>query len=170
MDNNQQPASTGATADKPSDPDLARLDALAKLLDDQFRIPGTNVRFGLDGIIGLVPYAGDVAGFIVSGILLRMMIKRGAGPLLMLQMMGNFAFDAVMGVIPIAGDIFDFGYKANRRNVALLQHYYAEGKARPSAKWSLALLGILFFILFALLIWGIWKLAALLVGWVWGLF
>jgi hypothetical protein len=153
-----------------SDPDLARLDALAKILDDQFRIPGTNARFGLDGIIGLVPYVGDVAGFVVSGILMRTMIMRGAGPLLMLRMMGNFALDAVMGIIPIAGDLFDFGYKANRRNVNLLKKYYADGKAKPSARWSMSLLGILFFVLFGLLIWGIWKIAAMLVTWVWGLF
>jgi len=153
-----------------TDPDLARLDALAKILDNQFRVPGTQVRFGLDGIIGLVPYLGDVAGFVVSGVLMRTMIQRGAGPLLMLRMMGNVALDAVVGVVPIAGDLFDFGYKANRRNVELLKNYYADGEAKPNAKWSLALLGILFFILFALLIWAIWKVSAMLVTWVWGLF
>jgi hypothetical protein len=166
----EQPATETENPQQPAHPDLARLDALASLLDNRFRIPGTEIRFGLDGIIGLVPYLGDVAGFVVSGILLRTMIQRGAGPLLMLRMMGNFAFDAVMGVVPVAGDLFDFGYKANRRNVDLLKRYYADGKARPNAKWSLAVLGILFFILFALLIWGIWKVAALLVTWVWGLF
>lgn len=153
-----------------TDPDLARLDALAKILDNQFRVPGTQVRFGLDGIIGLVPYLGDVAGFVVSGFLMRTMIQRGAGPILMIRMMGNVALDAVMGVVPIAGDLFDFGYKANRRNVEMLKKYYADGKAKPSAKWSLALLGILFFILFALLIWAIWKVSAMLIAWVWGLF
>ncbi|GAB4494535.1 MAG: DUF4112 domain-containing protein [Saprospiraceae bacterium] len=153
-----------------TDPDLARLDALAKILDNQFRVPGTQVRFGLDGIIGLVPYLGDVAGFVVSGFLMRTMIQRGAGPLLMLRMMGNVALDAVVGVAPVAGDLFDFGYKANRRNVELLKNYYADGKAKPSAKGSLALLGILFFILFALLIWVIWKVSAMLVAWIWGLF
>lgn len=151
-----------------ADADLTRLDALATLLDNRFRIPGTEIRFGLDGIIGLVPYVGDLAGFVVSGILTRIMIRRGAGPLLMLRMMSNFTFDAVMGIIPVAGDLFDFGYKANRRNVQLLKKYYADGKARPSAKGSLALLGLLFFVLFALLIWGIWRVAALLVTWVWG--
>lgn len=151
------------------DADLTRLDALATLLDNRFRIPGTEIRFGLDGIIGLVPYVGDLAGFVVSGILMRIMIRRGAGPLLMLRMMSNFTFDAVMGIIPVAGDLFDFGYKANRRNVELLKKYYADGKAHPSAKGSLALLGLLFFVLFAFLIWGIWRVAALLVTWVWGL-
>lgn len=151
-------------------PDLARLDMLAKLLDNQFRIPGTNIRFGLDGLIGLVPYVGDMAGFIVSGILMRIMIRKGAGPLLMLRMMGNFMLDAVVGIIPLFGDLFDFGFKANRRNVDLLKKYYADGGTKPNAKWSLALLGFVFLALFAALIWGIWKLAALLTAWVWGLF
>ncbi len=149
---------------------LERLDMLAKLLDNQFAIPGTNFRFGLDAIIGLIPYVGDMAGFVVSGLLFRTMMKHGAGPLLMLRMMGNVLLDTVVGIVPIVGDLFDFGFKANRRNVDLLRQYYASGQRRPSAKGSLLVLGILFFILFAALIWGIWKLAALLVAWVWGLF
>jgi hypothetical protein len=153
----------------PSDPELARLEALAKLLDNQFRVPGTNWRFGLDGLVGLVPYLGDMAGFVVSGILMRTMLRRGAGPLLMLRMLGNYVLDALVGVVPIVGDLFDFGFKANRRNVDLLKRYYADGKAGPSAKWSVALLGIVFFALFVGLIWLVWKLAAMLLGWVWGM-
>ncbi len=150
-----------------ADPDMARLDALATLLDSQFRIPGTNIRFGIDGIIGLVPYLGDMAGFVISGLLMRLMLRRGAGAGLMLRMLGNFVLDALIGIIPIVGDLFDFGYKANRRNVNLLKQYYAEDKERPSAKWSLTLLGILFFALFVLIIWGIWKFAALVIGSLW---
>ena len=152
------------------DPDLARLDALAKLLDNQFRVPGTSLRFGLDGIIGLIPYMGDMAGLVVSGFLLRTMIRKGAGPLLMLRMMGNFMLDALVGIIPVAGDLFDFGFKANRRNVDLLKKYYADGRAKPSAKGSMALLGLLFFTLFAGMLWAIWKATAFLATWVWGLF
>ena len=155
---------------QPTDPDMARLEALAKLLDNQFFIPGTSIRFGLDGLVGLIPYVGDIAGFIVSGLLFRTMLRRGAGPLLMLRMMGNVVLDTVIGIIPIAGDLFDFGFKANRRNVDLLRKYYASGQQRPSAKGSLAFLGVVFFLLFICLIWGIWKLAALLAAWVWGLF
>ena len=162
-DNPEQPNS-------PTDPDMARLDMLAKLLDNQFAIPGTSYRFGLDGLMGLIPYVGDIAGFIVSGLLFRTMLKRGAGPLLMLRMMGNMVLDTVVGIIPIVGDLFDFGFKANRRNVNLLREYYASGEHKPNAKGSLAFLGFLFFLLFICLIWGIWKLAALLVAWVWGLF
>ncbi len=154
----------------PTHPDLVRLEVIASWLDNRFRIPGTNIRFGLDGIIGLVPYAGDMAGFVISGFLLRIMLRHGAGPLLMLRMMGNFAFDAVIGIVPVAGDLLDFGFKANRRNVDLLKKYYADGKRRPSAKSSIALLGMLFFAVFIAMIWGIWKLAALLMAWVWGWF
>lgn len=160
----QENSSTGQT----TDPEMARLDALAKLLDNQFAIPGTNYRFGLDGLIGLVPYLGDMAGFVVSGILLRTMIKKGAGPLLMLRMFWNFVLDTVIGIVPVIGDLFDFGYKANRRNVDLLKAYYADGKAKPSAKGSIAFLGLLMLVIFAALIWAIWKFAGMLLAWIWG--
>jgi hypothetical protein len=54
------------------------------------------------------------------------MLKRGAGPLILIRMMGNFMLDAIVGIIPFFGDLFDFGFKANRRNVDLLRRYYAE--------------------------------------------
>lgn len=146
------------------DPELARLDALAKLLDNQFRIPGTQWHFGLDGMIGLVPYVGDVAGLAVSGILMRIMMKKGAGPWLMLRMLFNYVLDVVVGVVPFLGDLFDFGFKANRRNVHLLKQYYADGKAKPDASRSVAFLGILFFVAFVALIWAFWKVAAWLLG------
>lgn len=154
-------------AGQPVDPDMVRLEKLAKLLDDQFRIPGTNLRFGLDGLIGLIPYLGDVSGFAVSGILMHTMAKKGAGPLLMLRMMWNFVLDALVGIIPFVGDLFDFGFKANRRNVNLLKAYYADGKVKPNAKGSVAFLSLLFLVVFAVLIWAIWKFAAMLLSWVW---
>jgi hypothetical protein len=146
-----------------ADRDLARLDTLANLLDNQFRIPGTQFRFGLDAIIGLIPYLGDFAGLIVSGFLFRLMLRRGAGPGIMLRMLGNVLLDAAVGAIPLLGDFFDFGYKANRRNVDLLKRYYAEGKARPNARWSVALLMLLFF---AIVIGFIWLIAKAL-SWLW---
>ncbi len=149
------------------DPELARLESLSKLMDNQFRIPGTNWRFGLDGLIGLIPYLGDMAGFIVSGFLMRTMVKKGAGPLLMLRMLFNYVLDAIIGIIPFVGDLFDFGFKANRRNVDLLKQYYADGKAKPDATRSMAFLGLLFFALFLVLIWLVWKLAAFVLAWAW---
>ena len=142
------------------DPELARLETLSRWMDNQFRIPGTSWRFGLDGLMGLVPYLGDMAGFVVSGFLMRTMVKKGAGPLLMLRMMWNYILDAVLGVVPFLGDLFDFGYKANRRNVALLKSYYADGSIKPNASRSVAFLGVVFLLLFAVLIWLVWVLGA----------
>jgi hypothetical protein len=158
MENNE-------TAQLPADPELARLEALAKLLDNQFRVPGTNMRFGLDGLIGLVPYLGDMSGFVVSGFLMRTMAKKGASPWMIIRMMFNYIIDAVFGVVPFLGDLFDFGFKANRRNVEMLKAYYADGKAKPNAKRSVAFLGILFLLLFMALIWAVWKLSAMLLAW-----
>jgi hypothetical protein len=152
------------------DPDLRHLDTMAKLLDNQFTIPGTNFRFGFDGIIGLIPFAGDLLGLVVSGSLFRVMMLKGAGPLIMLQMLGNMALDAIIGVVPVVGDLFDFGFKANRRNVDLLKRYYADGKKRPSAKTSVALLSVVFFALMLLLLYGCWLLGKWLFLFVWGLF
>ena len=153
----------------PSDPDLARLDFVASLMDNAFRVPGTSFRFGFDSILGLVPGVGDGIGLLVSGFLATIMVRRGAGPVVMLQMLGNMGLDAVVGAVPLAGDIFDFGFKANRRNVALLKKYYASGDRKPHAGWSVALLVLLFLGLLGLLFWGIWRLSAMLVqgvvGW-----
>lgn len=149
------------------DPDLKRLDFLARLLDNQFRVPFTNWRFGLDGIIGLVPYVGDLAGFVVSGFLLRTMVKKGAGPLLLLRMLGNYVIDTLVGIVPVLGDLFDFGFKANRRNVDLLKQYYADGKVKPNVKRSVAVLGFMFFLMFVAMIWVMWKLASMAFAWFW---
>lgn len=138
---------------KTGNEDLARLDTLASLLDNRFRVPGTNVRFGLDGLIGLVPYLGDIAGFAVSGVLFSVMLKRGAGPLILLRMMGNFMLDAIVGTIPLLGDLFDFGFKANRRNVDLLKKYYAEDSPKPSVRGAVMFLIFLFFVFLAGLVW-----------------
>ena len=154
----------------PQDPELAGLEKMAKLLDNQFRVPGTNLRFGIDGLIGLIPYLGDMAGLVVSGLLLRTMLRKGAGPILMLRMMGNYVLDALVGIIPIVGDLFDFGFKANRRNVDMLQRYYASGEKRPSATRSAGVLGLIFFVGFIAVLYGVWRLAAWVFAWAWGQF
>jgi len=138
---------------KTGNEDLARLDTLATLLDNRFRIPGTNIRFGLDGLIGLVPYLGDIAGFAISGVLFSVMLKRGAGPLILIRMMGNFMLDAIVGIIPFFGDLFDFGFKANRRNVDLLKQYYAEDTPKPSVRRSVLFLMFLFFVFLVGVVW-----------------
>lgn len=98
---------------------------LAWLLDEAVRLPG-GFRFGLDGLLGLIPVVGDALGLLAS---LRIVdIARRAGvPLgVLLRMLGNIVLDAVVGAIPLAGDLFDFGWKANARNVILLEQYLWE--------------------------------------------
>ncbi len=156
-------------AQNPSkDPDLARLDFVASLMDNAFRVPGTDFRFGFDSILGLVPGVGDGIGLIVSGFLATIMVRRGAGPVVMLRMLGNVAVDAVVGAVPLAGDIFDFGFKANRRNVEMLKKYYASSERKPHAGWSVELLVMLFLAMLGLLFWGVWRLSAMLFHWVFG--
>lgn len=141
-----------------ADPDIARLETLASFLDNRFRIPGTNIRFGLDALMGLVPYLGDIAGFAVSGFLFTVLLKRGAGPVVLVRMMGNFALDAAVGTVPLLGDLFDFGFKANRRNVELLKRYYADDAPKPGVGASVLILVCLFLLFLAVLVWLTGKL------------
>jgi hypothetical protein len=104
---------------------LLRLDRLADLLDTRFRIPGTPIRFGLDGIIGLVPGLGDAAGAVLSLYILIESRAMGASWWAIARMLLNIGIDFLVGLIPILGDIFDIGWKANRRNVALLRRHLA---------------------------------------------
>ena len=123
-------------------PDIERLSFLADLLDNRFQIPGTSIRFGLDAIIGLIPYAGDLLSLLVSGYLLLLIVRNGAGPMLILKMVGNYLLDAAIGAIPVLGDLFDIAFQANTRNVALLIQYYERDEPRPSALKSMLLLAL----------------------------
>lgn len=99
---------------------LRRLSRLATLLDDRFGIPGTNVRFGLDAIVGLVPGVGDLTGAALSGYIVLEGRRLGIPKRLLMKMVGNIAVDVAVGVIPIVGDLADIQWKANRKNVHLL--------------------------------------------------
>ena len=104
---------------------LARLDALARLLDTAFAVPGTNVRFGVDALIGLVPGLGDVVTTAISLYIVREARALGASRAVVGRMLFNVAVDGVIGVVPVVGDLFDVAWRANRRNVALLQRHLA---------------------------------------------
>jgi hypothetical protein len=112
---------------------LKDLESLARLMDAQFRIPGTNFRFGLDGIIGLIPGAGDLSTFAVSGYMVVRMAQNGASGYVMARMILNILIDAIVGAIPLIGDLFDIGFKANMRNMRLMQQHFKEGRHRGSA-------------------------------------
>src|SRR5262245_24331980 len=99
---------------------LRRLERLARLLDNEFRIVGTRMRFGLDSVIGLVPGIGDAVGLALSSYIVLAAWRMGVRPQILLRMVANLVVDSAVGSIPIAGDLFDFVWKSNRRNVDLL--------------------------------------------------
>ena len=100
------------------------LDKLVSLMDSAIKIPGTNIRFGLDALIGLIPGAGDATSLLISGGLILMMAKKGITTKLAAQMLVNVAIDYVVGSVPLLGDLFDVGFKANERNLKLLKDYH----------------------------------------------
>ena len=147
-------------------PEFAFIDTMSTLLDNQFRIPFTQVRFGVDFLIGLIPTVGDLLSFGISSVLVFSMMRRGIGVGMLFKMLGNITLDATVGAIPILGDLFDLHYKANRRNVALLKQYYVENPNPPAAKRSFFIIGLLFLGVLILILWGIFMLMA----WLWSKF
>ncbi|MBB6146417.1 hypothetical protein HNQ77_004389 [Silvibacterium bohemicum] len=99
------------------------LDLLAHILDDWFRIPGTSIRFGIDGIIGLIPGLGDILAGLASCIIVVAAWFRGVPYVALVRMVVNLAIDVLIGAIPILGDAFDIAWKANRRNYALMTRH-----------------------------------------------
>lgn len=144
---------------------LAWVDRFGRLLDTRFRIPGTQVRFGLDFLLGIFPYAGDIISLVFSGLMVATMARHGASGMLVVRMLGNVALDALVGTIPFLGDVFDLFYKANIRNLQLMREHYGEGKHEGSA-WPVVI-GVVLIILFILGLVG-W-LAWQILSWTWGL-
>ena len=102
---------------------VARLDALATLLDTAFILPGTNVRFGFDALIGLVPGIGDAITTAISLYIVHEARQLGAPAHLILRMLANVVVDGFVGAVPLVGDAFDVLWRANRRNVRLLREW-----------------------------------------------
>jgi len=112
---------------------IPNLDMLANLMDSQFKIPGTNIRFGLDPLIGLVPGAGDFVTFLISGYMVMILAQNGASGFVLARMTLNILIDALVGSIPLLGDVFDVAFKANRRNMKLMHEHYVEGRHKGGA-------------------------------------
>ncbi|MES5486434.1 DUF4112 domain-containing protein [Bradyrhizobium sp. INPA03-11B] len=102
---------------------LARLEMIAKLLDVAFVVPGTNVRYGIDGLIGLIPVVGDLITTAISLWLVREARLLGAPWHITARMLANVAVDGVVGMVPVAGDAFDVMFRANIRNVRMLRRW-----------------------------------------------
>jgi hypothetical protein len=119
-------AGRGVSDRRAAQREVARLETLARVLDDLIRIPGTRRRVGLDGMIGLIPGVGDAATGALAAYLAVRARAIGLPAGVVLRMAGNVALDLAVGSIPLAGDLFDLGFKANRRNVALLKRELAK--------------------------------------------
>lgn len=107
------------------------IDQLAKLLDAQFRLPGTGFRFGLDTIVGLIPGVGDALTGGLGLYIVHRARQEGAPGHLILRMLWNLLVDTVLGAIPLVGDIFDFAFKANLKNARLLQRHLDKQDGHP---------------------------------------
>ena len=111
-------------------PDRDTLDALrrwAVLLDSAFRVPGTRVRFGLDAIIGLIPGVGDISTPVFAALLLLQAVRMRLPVVVQARMVLNAAIDMLTGLVPVLGDLVDIGWKANLRNLALLERHARPG-------------------------------------------
>ncbi|MPR33253.1 DUF4112 domain-containing protein [Salmonirosea aquatica] len=115
---------------------ISHVESMAKWMDSRFTIPGTNIRFGFDALIGLIPGAGDFATLLISGYMVSILARNGASGFVLARMALNIVIDALLGSIPLIGDIFDVAFKANVRNVKLMQEHYVEGRHKGGA-WKI---------------------------------
>jgi len=143
------------------DETLRRLEIL---LDEAFRVPGTKMRFGIDGIVGLVPGIGDVLAGLLSVIIPVAAWIRGVPYVTLVRMAANVGIGVLVGTIPIFGDIFDIAWKANRRNYRLLRRHLGEPRRHTGRDWCfLLLLGGVLALIFAIpVVLVLWVVAWLL--------
>lgn len=125
-----------------SDPDLRSARRTAWWLDEAIPLPG-GFRIGFDGLLGLIPGIGDAAGGVIGSYILLQAHRRGVPSVVIARMVGNLVLEMVIGIIPILGDLFDFAFKANRRNVALMERYFVERAATKRRSGIVVLLGLL---------------------------
>ena len=135
------------------------LRSLEILLDEAFRIPGTNFRFGLDGIIGLVPGLGDVLAGLLSLVIPLAGWIRGLPYITLLRMAANLAIGVLGGSIPILGDIFDMWWKTNRRNYRLLHLHLREPRRHTWRDWG-------FLLALAAVLCAVFATPLLVLGWI----
>lgn len=133
--------------------ELKSIELIARLMDSRFKIPGTRFRFGLDPLIGLIPGLGDFTGFLISGYMILICARNGASGFVLARMTLNIFIDALTGAIPLIGDLFDFAYKANDRNLKLMQQHYIEGRHKGGAWKVVVPILIVLLIVIAALAW-----------------
>ena len=141
-----------------SDPrGLETLRRWARLFDSAFRIPGTQITFGIDPILGLIPGIGDLASPLLSLLFIWHGLRLGLPRVVLSRMVLNVLIDAGVGAIPVVGDLFDFAWKANVWNLALLERHAIPGRQPTSGDYLfvLACAGTVIFVALVpiLLIW-----------------
>ena len=112
---------------------LRQVQWIARMMDDRFTLPGTNLRFGWDTVLGLFPGLGDILTSAVSLLIVHHAWQTGASPLTLARMLGNVGVDFAVGAIPFVGDAFDFVWKANRKNARLLELHLTRQAERQRA-------------------------------------
>jgi hypothetical protein len=125
---------------------LTALRSLKAWLDEAFRVPGTNLRFGWDPLIGLVPWVGDLLTALMGGAIVLQAHQMRIPRVVQMRMLGNVAIDLVAGAIPFLGDAADFFWKSNTKNFALLEQHAYEVRRASASDWlfvSAILLAIL---------------------------
>lgn len=136
-----------------------RMQRWAWLLDDVVRIPIINMRVGLDAFVGLVPVVGDFAGVAMSSVLFAEAVRLRAPRNLLISMGRNIAADFALGLVPLVGDFFDVAWRANRRNLRLLETWLDDEQKRTATKrWPAILAAVLFLAVVGGLCWGLWRL------------
>jgi hypothetical protein len=135
------------------------LDLLSHLLDDWFRIPGTAIRFGLDGIVGFIPGVGDIIGGIASCVIIFAAWARGVSYVTLARMLANWGIEVLLGAVPVLGNLFDIGWKANRRNYKLLTSSLADPHGERRRSW-------LFFVGLCVVLAALLVLPLFLFGWI----
>jgi NAD/NADP transhydrogenase beta subunit len=138
------------------------IERFADLLDTRFRVG--NFRFGIDPIIGLIPGIGDFLAMILSGRLIALAGKYGASGKVMVLMSLNAFLDATIGSIPFLGGIFDFFYRANTRNVRILENHFKHGKHQGSGKGLVVVILLVVLAITILAIYLIWELITYLLA------
>ena len=139
-------------------PELRLLETMVHWSDNKFKLPVIGTRFGLDPIVSAIPYLGDIVGFGVSGVFLLIMVRHGVKFSVLFKMLGNIFMDAVAGSFPVVGDLFDFGFKANQRNINLLKaNYGTDQKHLPFGKAAMIVIvvgAVMAFAIFSAVVWA----------------
>ncbi|MBD2035940.1 DUF4112 domain-containing protein [Leptolyngbya sp. FACHB-321] len=147
----------------PNHPALRRVRTVSRLLDNAIPIPGTRFRLGLDPVLGLLPGAGDFVGAALSVYIVIEAVRFGLPRKTLVQMVTNLVLDSVGGSVPILGDVFDATWKANSRNLALLEAHVATPEPAKAADRRFVIFIVLALLLLLI---GIGVVATLLISWV----